>query len=122
MTGLILPILAAIVLTACLVCLLMWSIRYRLTSRHLVILCLGVPVRRFALKDMTSVSKRRRFRAEHWISTFRLKHRKLVIRRDRGWFREIVITPEYRYVFRRELEEAVSQADGGAMVVDTGDE
>merc|ERR1711991_397507 len=76
--------------------ILVASINYRLSSTHLLIYCLGIPVRRFALKDMTSISKRRRFRAEFWINTLGLKHRKLVIRRESGLFREIVITPRYR--------------------------
>jgi hypothetical protein len=96
----------------------MTSIQYRITSKYLVVYCLGLPVRRFALKDMISVSKRRRFLAELWVSTFRFKHRKLVIRRDRGLFREIVITPAYRYAFRNQLETAVETASGHHIEVE----
>ena len=110
--------LGAMVCITAIFALLMTSIHYRITSRHLVVYCLGLPVRRFALKDMTSVSKRRRFRAELWVNTFRFKHRKLVIRRDRGLFREIVITPAYRYAFRNQLESAVESASGHHIEVE----
>ena len=95
------------------------AISYGLTSSHLVIYCLGIPVRWFALKDMTSISKRRRFRAEFWVNTLSLKHRKLVIRRDRGMFKEVVITPRYRYVFRKQLEEAVGAVRPQSLVVES---
>lgn len=110
--------LAALVCLTAIFALLMTSIQYRITSKYLVVYCLGLPVRRFALKDMISVSKRRRFRAELWVSTFRFKHRKLVIRRDRGLFREIVITPAYRYAFRNQLETAVETASGHHIEVE----
>lgn len=108
----LLPTFGVIVCLVAISALLMTSIHYRISSSHLVVYCLGLPVRRFALRDMTSVSKRRRFRAELWVSTLRFKHRKLVIRRERGLFREIVITPTYRYAFRNQLESAVEAATG----------
>ncbi|MDA7618364.1 hypothetical protein OAE97_02470 [Verrucomicrobia bacterium] len=92
--------------------ILMLSVRYRVQSQCLKISCMGLTVRRFSLKEVTSVSKRRRYAAEHWINTFQTKHRRLVIRRERGVFKEIVITPRYRYVFRRKLEEAVATCRG----------
>jgi hypothetical protein len=110
--------LGALVCLTAIFALLMTSIQYRITSKYLVVYCLGLPVRRLALKDMISVSKRRRFRAELWVSTFRFKHRKLVIRRDRGLFREIVITPAYRYAFRNQLETAVETASGHHIEVE----
>ena len=45
------------------------------------------------LSTIVSVSKRRRFTAEQWVSTFWMKHRRLVVRRDEGLLREWVITP-----------------------------
>ena len=114
--------LGALLSFTAILALLMTSIQYRITSRHLVIHCLGLPVRRFALKDMPSVSKRRRFRAELWVSTFRFKHRKLVIRRERGLFREIVITPAYRYAFRNQLESAVEAASGHHIEVEESED
>ena len=102
--------------------ILVASINYRLSSTHLLIYCLGIPVRRFALKDMTSISKRRRFRAEFWINTLGLKHRKLVIRRESGLFREIVITPRYRYVFRKQLEDAVGAVRSEPIDTDSIDD
>jgi hypothetical protein len=98
------------------------SINYGLTSSHLVVYCLGIPVRRFALKEMTSISKRRRFRAEFWVNTPSLKHRKLVIRRDRGIYKEVVISPRYRYVFRKQLEEAVGAVRPQSLVVESMDD
>lgn len=90
--------------------LAMLSMSYQITQTHLVISILGLPLRRIKLSTIVSVSKRRRYRAELWLSTWQVSHRKLVIRRDRGWFREMVITPKYRYVFRKALETAVSQS------------
>ncbi|MBT3597109.1 MAG: hypothetical protein HN758_08200 [Verrucomicrobia bacterium] len=97
------------------------TVNYRLNSSHLVIYCLGIPVRQFALKDMISISKRRRFRAEFWVNTLALKHRKLVIRRERGLFRELIITPRYRYVFRKQLEEAVEGVRSESLIVENED-
>ena len=114
----LLATIGALVCLVAIVVLVMSSIHYRITALHLIIYCLGLPVRRLALQDMTSVSKRRRFRAEMWVNTFRLKHRKLVIRRSRGLFREIVITPAYRYAFRNQLESAVEAATGHHLDVD----
>ena len=90
--------------------LAMLSMSYQITQAHLVISILGLPLRRIKLSTIVSVSKRRRYRAELWLSTWQVSHRKLVIRRDRGWFRELVITPKYRYVFRKALETAVAQS------------
>ena len=98
--------------------ILFTTINYGITSKFLTVYCLGIPVRRFALKDMTSISKRRRYRAEFWINTLGLKHRKLIIRRDRGIFKEIVITPRYRYAFRKQLEDAVSAVRKAPLVSD----
>lgn len=114
--------LGAIVCLTGIFALLMTSIQYRIGSRHLVVYCLGIPVRKFALHDMTSVSKRRRYRAELWVNTFRFKHRKLVIRRDKGLFREIVITPTYRYAFRNQLESAVEAASGHHIQIEESED
>ena len=97
------------------------TVNYRLNSSHLVIYCLGIPVTQFALKDMISISKRRRFRAEFWVNTLALKHRKLVIRRERGLFRELIITPRYRYAFRKQLEEAVEEVRSQSLIVENKD-
>ena len=115
----LLYILGAILCCGVIGLILFLTINYRLTSKHLVVYCLGLPVRRFALKDMTSISKRRRYRAEFWVNTISLKHRKLVIRRDRGLFKEIVITPRYRYVSRKQLEDAVSAIRPTPLMADS---
>ena len=80
---------------------------YRITQSHLEVTWLGVPLRKIHLSDIESVSKRRRRWAENWRNTWRPRHRRLVIRRKTGLFKEFVITPAYRYEFRNRLESAI---------------
>jgi hypothetical protein len=83
-------------------------IRYRIGSRHVKVLLFGICIRRLALTNIEAVSKRRSDGlAEHWWSTFRPKHRVLVIRKQRGLCRNFIITPKNRYVFRSDLERAM---------------
>lgn len=82
---------------------------YRIGRRHLKVLWFGICVRRIPLADIDSISKRPRGWAEHWENTWRSSHHILVIHRRRGWFKEIIITPDYRYAFWSELEKAVEK-------------
>lgn len=90
---------------------LMTRIRYRVGSRHVKVLLFGICVRRMALANIASLSKRRADGgAEHWWSTVRPKHRMLVIRKKRGLLRNFIITPKNRYVFRTDIERAMRRA------------
>src|SRR4029434_9399036 len=85
------------------------QLRYVLTERHLKVTLFGLCLRRIRLADIESVSKRQAHWAEKWYNTFKPAHRILVIRRRRGFFKEFMITPRNRYVFRTELEQALEQ-------------
>jgi hypothetical protein len=83
-------------------------IRYRIGSKHVRVNLFGVTIRRISIESIESVSKRRgNGLAEHWWSTFKPKHRMLVLRRWRGICRDFVITPKNRYVFKTDLERAM---------------
>ena len=85
-------------------------IRYQITPRHLKITLFGITLRRIRISNIASVSKRRTDGlAENWWSTLRPTHRLLVIRRHRGLFRNVIITPRNRYVFKAELESAMQR-------------
>src|SRR5947207_2893802 len=89
---------------------LITRVRYHIAHRHLKITLLGVTLRRIRLSDISAVSKRRgEGWAEHWWSTLRPNHRSLVIRRRRGLFRNVIITPRNRYIFKAELERAMER-------------
>jgi uncharacterized protein (UPF0248 family) len=87
--------------------LLVLRLRYVITDRHLKVTLFGVSLRRIKLSDVECVSKRRSGLAEKWHNTLSPSHRVLVIRRRRGWFKDFVITPKNRYVFKTELDVAI---------------
>lgn len=90
---------------------LMTRIRYRVGSRHVKVRLFGLCIRRVALKNIESVSKRPGDGwAERWYCTLRPKHRMLVIRKKRGLFKNFIITPKNRYVFRSNIERAMRRA------------
>ncbi|MBI2946067.1 MAG: hypothetical protein HYY23_00335 [Verrucomicrobia bacterium] len=90
-------------------------VRYRITPRHFKVTLLGITLRRIRLEDIESVTKRRRLGlAENWWNTLHPSHRTLVIRRNRGLIKNIVITPRNRYVFKTNLEKAIQQKDAPA--------
>jgi hypothetical protein len=87
---------------------LITRIRYRIGSRHIKVLLFGLPLRRVAFADVESVSKRRGpGLTENWWSTLHPKHRLLVLRRRRGLFKNFVITPKNRYIFKTEVERGM---------------
>ena len=87
-------------------------VRYHITPRHVKILWLGLCLRRVPIANIASVSKRHSGGlSEHWWSTLRPKHRALVIRRKRGLFKNVKITPRNRYAFKHELEQAMGRLD-----------
>jgi hypothetical protein len=94
---------------------LVTRIRYRIGSRHVKVLLFGLCLRRVALVNIESISKRRGDGwAENWSSTLHPKHRMLVLRRRRGLFRNFVVTPKNRYIFKTDLERAMRRV-GAAL-------
>ena len=87
----------------------------------------GIRLRRVALDNIETVSKRRGDGwTEHWWSTLRPKHRILVLRRRRGLFLNFAVTPKNRYVFKADVERAMRRvgndpkpADGDAALTET---
>src|ERR1044072_3372653 len=112
MNSKILVFCALCVLVAILLFLwIMTRIRYRIGSRHVKVLLFGITIRRIALTSIEGGSKRRGDGwAEHWSSTMHPKHRTLVIRRNRGLCKNVIITPKNRYVFKTDLERALRRA------------
>ena len=100
---------------------LITRIRYRVGSRHVKVLLFGVCIRRIPYAKIEAISKRRGPGwAEHWLSTLKHKHRLLVIRRKGGLFKNFMITPKNRYVFKTELERAMQRA-GSPLPVSQGE-
>jgi hypothetical protein len=100
---------------------LVTKIHYRIGSRHLKIVLLGVVVRKIDLADIKRISKRGpRGVAESWVSTFKRSHRMLTIQRYTGVRKYVVITPRNRYIFLADLQNAIKrvkpQADVETMV------
>jgi hypothetical protein len=89
-------------------------IRYVLTGRHLKVTLFGLCLRRIRLADIDGVSKRQAHWAEKWYNTLKPSHRILVIRRRRGWFKNFIITPKNRYVFKAEPEQALARLNAAA--------
>src|SRR5881394_1712272 len=90
------------------------QLRYVLTERHLKVTLFGLSLRRIRLADIETVSKRQAHWAEKWYNTLKPAHRILVIRRRRGWFKDFIITPKNRYVFKAQLEQALSNTSTSA--------
>lgn len=95
---------------ASLVLWLMTKIHYRISSRYLKIICLGLTVRRIDLLDIKRISKRKPSRAaEYWCCTLNPKHRILAIQRHRGLRKFVVISPRNRYIFLTDLQNAIKR-------------
>ncbi len=89
---------------------LMRHIRYRISPSHFQVLLFRIPLRQFRLEDISTVSKHRRSGlTEKWHNTTRPAHRTLVLKLSRGLFRGVEITPRNRYVFRNDLEKAITR-------------
>lgn len=83
-------------------------LQYHITQQHLEIRWCGLLARKLLLADIDYISKYQHSRAEHWENTWRPAHKRLVLHRRHGFLTDVVITPPYRYEFRRELEEAMA--------------
>ncbi|MEW6160804.1 MAG: hypothetical protein AB1813_25530 [Verrucomicrobiota bacterium] len=100
--------LAVVFVLTGLVAWLCSRIRYCITPRNLQILLFGFPIRQIPLEEIETITKRKpSSMAEHWYNTFKPSHRTLLIRRTRGWCKNLVITPRNRYVFKADLERAI---------------
>ena len=87
-------------------------IRYRITSRWLLITILGVPVRWVSLRNIRYLTDHSREPwYEPWPNTHGAKTRALFVRKRRGLFRTLFITPQKRFVFKAELEKAIRALD-----------
>jgi hypothetical protein len=87
----------------------LWSIttiRYHITPRSLKVTYLGLPVRWIRLANIKSVTTKRIFWAERWYNTLSVGNRFLVIRRGRGLFKHLIISPKNPMVFRADLIRA----------------
>ncbi len=87
-------------------------IHYRITSHHLEIRLFGFCLRRLDLTDIDRISKHRSSWCEPWPNTLQTRKRILIIRRRSDRKRDLLITPEHRYVFRHRLKQAISKARG----------
>lgn len=94
-------------------------IRYRITSHWLLITLLGLPIRWVSLKNIRFISDHCKEAAEHWPNTHTPKTRTLFIRKRRGFFRNLLITPQKRFVFKADLEKAIRALDPKASLEDT---
>ena len=109
MNGFLTQILLVIVIGLLSAGLLLWSaatIRYRVTPTHLRVAWLGLPVRWLRLQDIQHIGHRPVFWAERWPNTLFDSRRMLVIRRRRGLFRHLIITPQYPFEFKASLQQA----------------
>ena len=70
---------------------------------------LGITLRRVPLTDIERVSKRKRGFVENWSNVWRPKHRQLILHRHGTLKRPLLITPEHRYVFMKQLQAAQSK-------------
>ena len=109
--GLAAPILAILLIVP--------LIRYRLTTRNLVITFLGIPVRWVSLKNIRYISDYVKEVSEPWPNTFNSNGRQLFILKQRGLFRCLMITPPKRFVFKAEIERAIRKLNPEANLEET---
>lgn len=110
-SGLIVVVVAVLVLIP--------LIRYRITHHWLLITLFGVPIRWVSLRNIRYVTDHAKEIAESWPNTHSPKARLLFIRKRRGLFRILKITPLKRFVFKAELEKAIRALDPDASFDDT---
>ena len=63
---------------------------YEISDEHVCVKWLGITVRRIHLRDIETISKRRKHSGENWANTWRPRHRILVLRRRSGWRKDFV--------------------------------
>jgi hypothetical protein len=106
-----LPIAAVVLLWLMLIVMLLVmlkSINFRVGSKYFMVTLLGVPIRWIRIDNIRTIHTRRVRFAERWHNVI-LPHpdRALVIEKRRGLIKQLLITPEQRYVFKAELDRAI---------------
>jgi hypothetical protein len=91
------------------------AIGYRLTATHLKVTWFGVPVRRVRLDNIRHIGNKPVAWAERWASAPFDPGRLLVIRRKRGLFKNLVITPARPYEFRFSMFQAIKALTGESL-------
>lgn len=109
--------------------LVLWlrsRVRFVIGRSSLKIMIFGVTVRRIPFSDIRRVGTPKRdsnwLKTESWTSSWDVSHRGLVVHRQSGWRRRLLITPPHRYAFRHQLRLAVEQATGTQQAEDSQDE
>src|SRR5262245_8639101 len=69
-------------------------INYRVRNGKLLVTFFGIPIRWFALDSIKWVGTGRVWFAEWWPNTYFTLSRRLIIRRSRGLFKTLIITPK----------------------------
>ena len=108
--------LAALILA---VLLIVPTVRYRLTKKYLVITALGLPVRWVSLKNIRYLTDHSTNFAEPWPNCYTTLGRTLYIRKRRGLFRTLMISPGKRFVFKAEIEKAIGEINPSANLDET---
>jgi hypothetical protein len=106
-----------------LIAFILWlptQLRYQITKTHFVITLFGIPLRWVRLEDVILVSKSRTKWAEPWSNTWKGSRRRIIIQKRRGLFKKILVTPQFRYEFKVDLENAALKAKGKLAPEDTG--
>jgi len=87
--------------------LLLVGTGYRVGSRYFMVTMLGIPVRWVRLDNIRHVSTERVSWAERWHNQIFVKPQTvLVIRKRRGLFRHLVVTPKHRHALMAEINRA----------------
>jgi len=95
------------------------AIRYRVTPRNLVISLFGLPIRWVSLKNIRYITDHAKSVSEKWPNTHNPNGRQLYIRKRRGIFHTLMITPPKRFVFKAEIERAIRELDPKASFDET---
>lgn len=108
--------LAALILA---VLLILPTIKYRVTKKNLVISALGIPVRWVSLQNIRYLTDHSTYISEPWPNCYTTLGRTLFIRKRRGIFRTLMISPIKRFVFKAEIERAIHEIDPKASFDET---
>lgn len=81
--------------------------RYRLGRHEVEVLVFGLVIRKVMLGNIDDVMVGVRFPGEFWVNTAFLQGRFMTIRRKRGFFRYLTITPPNPTEFRSNLYYAL---------------
>jgi len=108
--------IAAIILA---LLLIVPTIRYRVTKKNLVITALGIPVRWVSLTNIRYLTDHSKTVSEPWPNCYTTLGRALYVRKRRGLFRTLMISLDKRFVFKAEIEKAISELNPDASFDET---